>query len=80
MFQLTMTETRGNSVPSNGDQAAVQVDLADDFVRSMLGAFRKVRKWCKSSKEGRKEECENVEFDREELKKKLLIEISNFNV
>jgi hypothetical protein len=68
------------------DRSRIQEDVADDFVWSMLSAFRKARRWCKSSTVGeeksrtdRRTDCDVVDFDVDDLKSKFWSEIANFN-
>ena len=79
MIQL-QTGARDPSRFPEMDRGRIPEDVADEFVRSMMGAFRKVRKWCKSPKSSESgKDCEAIEFDRNDLKSKLLTEIANFN-
>jgi hypothetical protein len=63
---------------SNPDRTKIDEDVADDFVRSLLHSYRKIRKSCRSKNE-KDRRCKILDFDQDDLKSKFLQELSNLN-
>jgi hypothetical protein len=62
----------------NPDRTKIDEDVADDFVRSLLHSYRKIRKSCRSKNE-KDRHCKILEIDQDDLKSKFLQELSNLN-
>ena len=81
------TDSKSNPEPSgnsetysklNPDRTKIDEDVADDFVRSLLHSYRKIRKSCRSKNE-KDRHCKILEIDQDDLKSKFLQELSNLN-
>jgi len=62
----------------NPDRTKIDEDVADDFVRSLLHSYRKIRKSCRSKNE-KDRRCKILDFDQDDLKSRFLQELSNLN-
>jgi hypothetical protein len=62
----------------NPDRTKIDEDVADDFVRSLLHSYRKIRKSCRSKNE-KDRHCKILDFDQDDLKSRFLQELSNLN-
>ncbi len=63
----------------NPDRTKIDEDVADDFVRSLLHSYRKIRKSCRSINE-KDRHCKILDFDQDDLKSKFLQELSYLNI